>query len=206
MTKWHMLRKRSYVLVAVLAITMVAGTVSSTAYAMFRGPEVRAQNFNVTYVGVTGPIDSLTPGLTDLVLTQASGEFVGGRRSQMSVYLEYNDFMGARISTRGPCKVPSPRMDFEAWCIDEGRMSWAVAPLRLLRDVQVGEVQTMWGPSYVMQVIDGEGYEGFATYRATVEKPSDAATEGAIVIVNIDGFVRKVKTSKDAHELHSFDD
>ena len=69
-------------------------------------------------------------------------------------------------------------------------------PLQLLRNVQVGDTLTMWGPGLVKQMIDGEGYEGMATYKVTYKEPADAVTEGAIVIVNIDGFVSKVGASE----------
>ena len=59
MMKWRMLHRRRYLLIAVLAITLAAGTFTSTAYAKFRGPGVQAHNFSVTYVGITCPVDSM---------------------------------------------------------------------------------------------------------------------------------------------------
>ena len=65
--KWHILRRRSSVVIAVLVVALLAGTIDSTAYAMFRGHDVQAKNFSVTYVGVTGPVDDMLD-ISDLVL------------------------------------------------------------------------------------------------------------------------------------------
>ena len=196
MMRWRRLPGRPYLLIAALAITFLAGTLSSTAYATFRGPDIQVRNFSVTYAGVTGPMDSIPQGLSDLVLTQASGKFVDGQRSQMTVSMERNPIFGTRLSSKGPCAVPNVPTEMKAWCVDEARGSWAVMPLQLLRNVQVGDTLTMWGPSVVKQIVDGEGYEGLATYKVTFKEPADTATEGAIVIVNIDGYVSKVKPSE----------
>ena len=119
--KWRTLQRRPYLylLLAALAITFVAGTLSSTAYATFRGPDIKVQNFSVTYVGVTGPMDSLPQGRSNLVLTQASGRFVNGERSEMIVSIERHRIIGTRLSSKGPCDVPNVPGKMKAWCVDE---------------------------------------------------------------------------------------
>ena len=110
---------------AVLVVALLAGTISSTANAMFRGHDVQAKILSVTYVGVTGPVDDMVVGLSDLVLKQVDGKFVGKRRSEMTVSMLRNGFIGTRLMMNGPCDESG---DFVGWCIDEGRNTWAVTP------------------------------------------------------------------------------
>lgn len=187
---WHVLHRKSSIVIAVLVVTFVAGALTSTASAKFRGPDVKAQNFNVTYVGVTAPVDSMPEGLSDLVLRQADGKFLGKRRSQMTVSMLTNGFIGTKLMMSRPCDEAG---DVAGLCIDEGRQAWVVMPQGLLPTVPKDDTRAMFGPAFIRQIVDGEGYDGFATYRITVENPTDTATDGAIITVNIDGYVSKMK-------------
>ena len=200
MMKWRMLHRRRYLLIAVLAITLAAGTFTSTAYAKFRGPGVQAHNFSVTYVGITGPVDSLPAGLSDLVLTQVAGRFIGGRSSEMTVSMMTHPLLGTRLMFDRPCGETG---DLKGLCIDVGRHTWVTMPQMLLPAISTDDTMSMWGPGIVKQVIDGEGYEGLATYRVTVESPVDEVTEGVIVTVNIDGYVSRMKARNVDHRRSS---
>lgn len=193
MMNWRLIHRRQYLLIAGLLIVFAAGTLSSTAYAMLRGPNVQAKNFSVTYVGVTGPLDSMPPK-AELVLTQADGEFVGGRRSQVTVSIWHNPRFGTLLTGNDFCNDAS---DLKGWCIDEGKQTWSLVPRTSPLGIQTNGTTTYSGDALVKQIIDGEGYEGLVTYRATVRTPESAASEGVIVTVSIEGFVSKVNKPGD---------
>ena len=193
--KWHIFRRRSSVIIAVLAVALLAGTISSTANAMFRGHDVQAKNFSVTYAGVTGPVDEMPVGLSDLVMNQVDGKFVGKRKSEMTVSMLRNGFIGTRLMMNRPCDESG---DFAGWCIDEGRNTWAVTPQMIHAALPMDDTSAMFGPAFITQIVDGDGYNGFATYRVTVVSPFDTATEGAVVTISIDGYLSKMKTSTSA--------
>ena len=180
---------------AVLVVALLAGTISSTANAMFRGHDVQAKNLSVTYVGVTGPVDDMVVGLSDLVLKQMDGKFVGKRRSEMTVSMLRNGFIGTRLMMNGPCDESG---DFVGWCIDEGRNTWAATPQMIHAALPLDDTSAMFGPAFITQVLDGDGYNGFATYRVTVVSPVDSATQGAVVTVSIDGYLSNMKASDGA--------
>lgn len=192
MMKWNIFRRRSSVAIAVLAIALLAGTLTSTANAMFRGRDVQAKNFSVTYVGVTGPVDEMFVGLSDLVLKQVDGKFVGKRKSEMTVSMLRNGFIGTKLMMNRPCDDSDK---FVGWCIDEGRKTWAVTPQMIHAALPMNDTSAMFGPAFITQVVDGDGYDGFATYRVTVVSPADTATEGAVVTISIDGYLSKIKAS-----------
>ena len=85
-----------------------------------------------------------------------------------------------------------------AWCIDEGRNTWAVTPQMIHAALPMDDTSAMFGPAFITQIVDGDGYNGFATYRVTVVSPFDTATEGAVVTISIDGYLSKMKTSASA--------
>ena len=88
-------------------------------------------------------------------------------------------------------------------CLDVGRHNWVTMPQMLLPAISHDDTMSMWKPGIVKQVIDGEGYEGLATYRVTVESPVDEVTEGVIVTVNIDGYVSRMKARNVDHRRSS---
>lgn len=189
--KWHILRRRSSVVIAVLVVALLAGTIGSTANAMFRGHDVQAKNFSVTYVGVTGPVDDMLD-ISDLVLKQVDGKFIGKRRPEMTVSMVRNRFVGTKSMMNRPCDESG---DFVGWCIDEGRNTWAVTPQMIHPTLPMADTSAMFGPAFITQIVDGDGYDGFATYRVTVVSPVDTITQGAVVTISIDGYLSKIKAS-----------
>ena len=95
----------------------------------------------------------------------------------------------------GPCDESG---DFVGWCIDEGRNTWAATPQMIHAALPLDDTSAMFGPAFITQVLDGDGYNGFATYRVTVVSPVDSATQGAVVTVSIDGYLSNMKASDGA--------
>ncbi|MCI0795993.1 MAG: hypothetical protein J4N99_04190 [Chloroflexi bacterium] len=179
--------RRLLFLVAALVLTFIAGAAASTAYAILGSDGVDANQFNVTYAGVTDPVDSIPIGNLTLVLAEVDGSFSEGQSSHMTVDL-INTFAGLNLLTDRVCDATGTSL---GWCVQAGAQDWAVMPQILLSPVLVDDVTLMWGPGYVIE-LGGDGMQGLATYRVTLQKPDDPATEGMVVTINLDGFINKV--------------
>ena len=59
----------------------------------------------------------------------------------------------------------------------------------------MADTSAMFGPAFITQIVDGDGYDGFATYRVTVVSPVDTITQGAMVTISIDGYLSNIKAS-----------
>ncbi|MDA0771225.1 MAG: hypothetical protein O2821_13550, partial [Chloroflexi bacterium] len=167
-----------YILVAALVVTFIAGATASTAYALLSASDVGARQFNVTYVGVSAPVDSIPDGNMTMVLTEMDGNFLEGQSSQITVDLIKTSFTGIQLINTRSCDTTGTSL---GWCIQAGTNDWAVIPLPLLRTIQVDNVSATLSPAH-----------GLGTYRATVQKPTNPSTDGVIVTINIDGFVNKL--------------
>ena len=94
--KWRT-SKRLYVLVGALLLTYVAGATVSTVYALFGPDHVDARQFNVTYAGVTAPVDSIPDGSFSLVLGAMDGAITQCQTSEMTVDFIKNSFTGIKL-------------------------------------------------------------------------------------------------------------
>ena len=183
--KWR--SRRLLFLVAALVLTFIAGAAASTAYAILGPDGVDSNQFNVTYAGVTDPVESSPDGIRTLELAEVDGSFSEGQSSHMTVDL-INTFVGLDLLTNRVCDATGASL---GWCVQVGAQDWAVMPQVLLSPVLVNDVTLMWGPGYVIE-LGGDGMQGLATYRVTLERPDDPATEGMVVTINLDGFINRI--------------
>lgn len=182
--KWR--NKKAFILIGSLILTFMAG--ASTAYAVLAPSGVDANQFNVTYAGVTAPVDSIPNGSYSMVLTEVDGAISEGQTSQMTVDFAKSSFLGLKLLSNRSCDTSGADL---GWCVQAGTQDWAVKPQALLPTFLVDGVTVMWGPGYVRE-IGGSGMQGLATYRVTMQQPSDPATEGLVLTINVDGFVNKI--------------
>ena len=180
--------KRLYVLIGALLLTFVAGATASTVYALFGPDHVDAMQFNVTYVGVTAPADSISDGSFSLVLGAMDGAITQGQSSEMTVDFIKNSFTGIKLLSNRSCDSAGTNL---GWCVQGETKAWTVMPQAVLPTILVDGVTVMWGPGYIRE-IGGAGMQGLATYRVTLQQPADPATEGLVVTINAHGFVNKI--------------
>jgi hypothetical protein len=157
--------KRLYVLVGALLLSFAAGATASSVYALFGPDHVDARQFNVTYAGVTAPVDSIPDGSFSLVLGAMDGAITQGQSSEMTVDFIKNSFTGGitPLNNRS-CDSAATSL---GWCVQGETMAWTVMPQALLPMILVDGVTVMWGPGYIRE-IGGDGMQGIATYRVTL--------------------------------------
>ncbi|GEM_PF-1982154 len=127
-------------------------------------------------------------GSFSLVLGAMDGAITQGQTSEMTVDFIKNSFTGIKLLSSRSCDSAGTSL---GWCVQGETKSWAVMPRALLPTILVDGVTVMWGPGYIRE-IGGDGMQGVATYRVTLQQPVDLATEGLVVTINADGFVNKI--------------